>query len=132
MATSIVNNGLTGLLAAQAGILTTSHNISNASTAGYSRQQIVQTTNMPMQTGSGFFGQGTNVQTVQRVYSSYLTGSVMAAQTQVGQMDAYLAQVQQIDNMLADSSAGLSPALSDFFKGVQDVAANPSSIPARQ
>ncbi|HEX8961546.1 MAG TPA: flagellar hook-associated protein FlgK, partial [Rhodocyclaceae bacterium] len=44
----------------------------------------------------------------------------------------YLAQVQQIDNMLADSSAGLSPALSDFFKGVQDVAANPSSIPARQ
>lgn len=132
MATSIINNGLSGLLAAQAGILTTSHNISNASTAGYSRQQIIQTTNQPMQTGSGFFGQGTNVQTVQRVYNQYLTGSVMAAQTQVGQMDAYLAQVQQIDNMMADSSAGLSPALSDFFKGVQDVASNPSSIPARQ
>jgi flagellar hook-associated protein 1 FlgK len=132
MGTSIVNNGLSGLLAAQAGILTTSHNISNASTPGYTRQQIVQTTNAPMQTGSGFFGQGTNVNTVQRIYSQYLTGSVMAAQTQVGQMDAYLAQVQQIDNMLADQSAGLSPALSGFFKGVQDVAANPSSAAARQ
>ncbi|MGE5467352.1 MAG: flagellar hook-associated protein FlgK [Ignavibacteria bacterium] len=132
MATSIVNNGLSGLLAAQAGILTTSHNISNASTPGYSRQQIVQTTNQPMKTGAGWFGQGTSVETVQRVYSQYLTGSVMAAQTQVGEMDAYLAQVQQIDNMLADASAGLSPALSDFYKGVQDVAANPSSIPARQ
>lgn len=132
MSTSIVNNGLTGLLAAQAGILTTSHNISNATTPGYNRQLIVQITNQPMQTGSGFFGQGTNVANVQRVYSQYLAGAVMAAQTQVGEMDSYLAQVQQIDNMLADKTAGLSPALSDFFAGVQGVAANPSSVSARQ
>jgi flagellar hook-associated protein 1 FlgK len=132
MATSIVNNGLTGLFAAQAGVLTTSHNISNASTPGFSRQRIVQTTNQPMYTGVGFFGQGTNVQSVERMYSQYLSGRVFAAETRVGELDAYLAEIQQIDNMLADSSAGLSPALSEFFKGVQEVAANPSSIPARQ
>ena len=34
--------------------------------------------------------------------------------------------------MLADASVGLSPALESFFGGVQEVAANPSSIPARQ
>lgn len=129
---SVLSNGLTGLFAAQAGVLTTSHNISNASTPGFSRQRIVQTTNQPMFTGSGFFGQGTNVRTVERMYDQYLVGRVYAAETRVGELDAYLSEVSQIDNMLADQSSGLGPALSDFFKGVQDVAANPGSIPARQ
>lgn len=129
---SVLSNGLTGLFAAQAGVLTTSHNISNASTPGFSRQRITQTTNQPMYTGAGFFGQGTNVRTVERMYDQYLVGRVYAAETRVGELDAYRAEVSQIDNMLADPSSGLSPALSEFFKGVQDVAANPSSIPARQ
>lgn len=132
MATSAINNGISGLVAAQAGILTTSHNISNASTPGYSRQSISQTTNTPMQTGAGFFGQGTAVNNVVRSYSQFLTGRVYAAETQVGELNAYQAEISQIDNMLADASAGLSPALSSFFSGVHEVAANPSSIPARQ
>ncbi len=61
----IFNVAVSGLNAAQVGILTTSHNISNASTEGYNRQRIVQTTNTPMFTGAGFIGQGTSVETVQ-------------------------------------------------------------------
>jgi len=129
---SIFSIGVGGLNAAQSGLYTTSHNISNASTAGFTRQQIVQTTNTPMFTGSGFIGQGTNVQTVQRVYNKFLTGQVLNAQAGASEMDAYLTQLNQINNLLGDSTAGLAPALSDFFKGVQDVAANPSNIPARQ
>ena len=129
---SIFSIGVSGLNAAQIGQLTTSHNIANASTQGYSRQQIVQGTNTPMFTGAGFLGQGANVQTVQRVYNNFLGGQVLSSQTGASEMDSYLAEVRQIDNLLADPSAGLSPALSDFFKGVQDVAANPASIPARQ
>lgn len=129
---SIFSIGVGGLNAAQAGLFTTSHNISNASTTGFNRQQIVQTTNTPMFTGSGFIGQGTNVQTVQRVYSKFLTAQVLNAQAGASEMDTYLTQLNQINNLLGDSTAGLAPALSDFFKGVQDVAANPSNIPARQ
>ncbi|MRR49967.1 MAG: flagellar hook-associated protein FlgK [Rhodocyclaceae bacterium] len=129
---SIYSIGVGGLNAAQAGLYTTSHNISNASTAGFNRQQIIQTTNTPMFTGSGYIGQGTNVQTVQRVYSKFLTAQVLNAQAGSSEMDTYLTQLNQINNLLGDSTAGLAPALSDFFKGVQDVAANPSNIPARQ
>ncbi len=42
MGSSLFSIGLTGLNAAQAGLITTSHNISNAGTAGYSRQNTVQ------------------------------------------------------------------------------------------
>lgn len=129
---SIFTIGVSGLNAAQAGMLTTSHNISNASTPGYNRQTIVQGTNVPTFTGAGFIGQGTQVETVKRIYDQFLGGQVLSAQAGASEMDTYLAQIRQIDNLLADQSAGLSPALSAFFKGVQDVAANPASIPARQ
>lgn len=128
----IFNVAVSGLNAAQVGILTTSHNISNVSTDGYHRQQIVQTTNAPMFTGAGFIGQGTNVDTVRRVYSQQLSEQVLSAQTGMAEMDGYLNQIRQIDNLLADPAAGLSPAMSAFFTAIQEMAASPASIPARQ
>jgi len=128
----LFNVGVSGLNAAQAGILTASHNISNASTPGYSRQQILQATNIPMVTGTGFQGQGTHIQTISRIYDAFLGRQVLSAEASATEMDSYLAQIEQIDNILGDSGAGLSSALSAFFKGVQDVAANPSSVPGRQ
>ena len=132
MGSGFLNIGVSGLNAANMGLLTTSHNISNASTPGYNRQQIVQTTNTPLFTGAGFIGQGTAVQTVKRVYDQFLSGQILSAQTGASEMDSYLAQIQQIDNLLADQDAGLSPALSAFFKGVGQVASDPSSIASRQ
>jgi flagellar hook-associated protein 1 FlgK len=129
---SIFSVGVSGLNAAQAGMLTAGHNIANASTPGYSRQEIVQGTNIPMLTGSGFQGQGTHVQTVKRIYDEFLGRQVLSAEASASEMDSYLSQIKQIDNLLGDPSAGLSPALSAFFKGVQEVAANPASIPSRQ
>lgn len=128
----IFNVAVSGLNAAQVGILTTSHNISNVSTDGYHRQQIVQTTNAPMFTGAGFIGQGTNIDTVRRVYSQQLSEQVLSAQTGMAEMDGYLNQIRQIDNLLADPAAGLSPAMSAFFTAIQEMAASPASIPARQ
>lgn len=129
---STLSIGVSGLNAANIGLSTASHNIANASTPGYNRQVIVQGTNIAVMSGAGFIGQGTNVQTVKRVYDGFLAQQVLSAQTGASEMDSYLQQIQQIDNLLADTSSGLSPVLAAFFAGVQEVAANPSSIPARQ
>lgn len=129
---SIFEIGLTGLNAAQAGLNATSHNIANSSTAGFHRQNAVQSTQQPQQTGSGFFGKGVRVDTVLRTYSQFLDTAVLQAQTQDSYLQAYQSQINQIDNLLADPNAGLSPALQSFFSAVQDVASNPSSVPSRQ
>ncbi len=129
---NVFSISVSGLNAAQAGMLTTSHNISNVSTPGYSRQEIVQSANIPQFTGSGYFGQGTQVATVKRIYDQFLGSQVLSAEAGAAEMNSYQAQISQISNLLADSSAGLIPALSGFFKGVQDVAANPASIAGRQ
>ena len=132
MGSGILGTGVSGLLAAQHGLQTTEHNIANANTPGYTRQRVLQGSNAGVNTGSGFLGQGTHVATVERLYSRFLTEQVDRSQSGASQLDTYAAQIKQIDNLLADSSAGLSPALQGFFDGVAQVAANPSHLPSRQ
>ncbi len=124
--------GISALQAAQAGLLTTQHNIANASTPGFHRQQIIQGAAIPQQSGVGFLGQGVQVTDVQRLYSQFLSDQVMNTEAQGQYLNAYYGQVKQIDNLLADPNAGLSPAVQQFFSAVQDLATNPSSAPARQ
>ena len=132
MSTGILSIGISGIRAAQLGLEATQHNIANANTAGYSRQYIQQSAGVPLLTGSGIFGTGTSVDTVRRAYDQVLTSQVFSAQAGASQSDAYLAKISQIDNMLGDTSSGLSSALQSFFTGVQAVSANPSLVSARQ
>ena len=128
----IFNVAVTGLNAAQVGILTTSHNIANASTEGYNRQQIIQSTNTPMFTGAGYIGQGTNVLTVRRVYDQQLSEQVLAASTGAAEMDSYLTQISQIKKMgnlkdLASMIPGVGKAIRDLdfdddaFKSIEAI-----------
>jgi flagellar hook-associated protein 1 FlgK len=132
MTTSILSIGQSALAAAQVGLSTTGHNIANAATPGYSRQVVIQGAALAQNFGFGFLGQGTEISTIQRVYSEYLGIQVQSAQTSKSGLDSYYAQIRQIDNMLADSASGLSPALQEFFGGIQTLSSNPASIPARQ
>lgn len=129
---NILGTGVSGLNAAQANLLTTSHNIANADTSGYSRQQVIQSTNTPQFTGTGFIGNGVNVSTVKRIHNQFLTTQLIQTQTQSSQLAAHYNQISQVDNLLADPVSGLSPSLQDFFTGVNNVASDPSSIPSRQ
>ncbi|MDD5176107.1 MAG: flagellar hook-associated protein FlgK [Sterolibacterium sp.] len=124
--------GVTGLNAAQMGIQTAGHNIANASTPGFNRQQITQTTSNPTFSGAGFIGQGVTVSNVLRVYNEFQSKQVLNSETVAAQLSIYSSEIAQIDNMLADPNAGLSPAMQAFFNSVEEAAANPSSIPARQ
>jgi flagellar hook-associated protein 1 FlgK len=132
MAGNLLNIGKTGLFAAQAGLSTTGNNIANANVPGYSRQQVLQAAGPGQNTGSGFIGSGTQVTDIRRYSDAFLTNQVRAATTTNSALNAFGAQISQVDNLLADPLSGLSPSLQDFFKSVQDVASNPSSTASRQ
>lgn len=132
MASGIYGIGISALNAAQVGMTTTEHNIANASTPGFSRQEVIAGARPAQLTGAGFLGQGADVITVRRVYSEFLAGQVLSEQGQAAQLNTYYAQIQQIDNVLADPNAGLSSAIQDFFGAVNDVSNAPQSQPARQ
>lgn len=129
---NILSIGKSALNAAQVGLDTTGHNIANASTVGYNRQIVIQGAVAGQDSGFGFVGKGTEILAVRRIYSEYLSSQVLSAQTSKGQLNSYYTQIQQINNMLADPTVGLSPALQGFFNGIQDVNASPNSSVARQ
>lgn len=132
MSGNILNIGKSGLFAAQAGMSTTGHNIANASVAGYSRQNVLQGTGTAQNIGIGFIGSGTKITDIQRYSDPFLNGQVRTATTSKSALDSYYTQISQVDNLLADTTSGLSPAVQDFFKSVQDVASNPQSVASRQ
>ncbi|PHV08712.1 flagellar hook-associated protein FlgK [Janthinobacterium sp. BJB412] len=129
---NLLSIGKTGLLAAQVGLSTTGHNIANANVPGYSRQVAIQSTTPGQDIGVGFIGTGTEVAQIKRHYDDFLNSQVRGAETTQASLTSYYSQISQIDNMLADTTSGLSPALQDFFKGVQDASSNPASAASRQ
>ena len=125
-------NGLSGLTAFRSVLDTTSHNIANASTEGYSRQRVELDANNPQLAGAGYIGSGVSATNVSRLYDAFLSTQYRSSSTAVSELETYLNFANQIDGVLADENIGLSTALQDFFNAVQAVADDPTSIPARQ
>ncbi|MHA6890358.1 flagellar hook-associated protein FlgK [Ralstonia pseudosolanacearum] len=132
MSSSLLNIGATGLRVADINLQVTGNNISNASTAGYSRQEAVQTENIPMATGAGYLGQGVNVTTVKRIYDQFLTAQVQSGQAASSAADQLNSLVSGLDTYMSDSNSGLGSALTSFFNAADSLASNPSSTSARQ
>jgi flagellar hook-associated protein 1 len=129
---SLIGIGLSGLRAAQLGLATAGHNISNASTPGHTRQEIVQSAAAARFTGSGYIGQGVNVDSVRREYSSFLDGQVHQAQSQTNLLQTQYTAIKAVDNLLANANVGLSPALDSFFGAAQDLSLRPADSASRQ
>ena len=61
-----------------------------------------------------------------------MAGQFNNAQSNSSATNTYAAQLSQIDNILADPDAGLSPALQQFFSSVQALSSNPGDAATRQ
>ncbi|MCK4711109.1 MAG: flagellar hook-associated protein FlgK, partial [Gammaproteobacteria bacterium] len=83
----MLNTAVSGLLSFQRALSTTSHNIANVSTEGYSRQRVEITTQTPSQVGDLFYGNGAQVNSVARVYDQFLTSEVRDTTSVHSKMD---------------------------------------------
>ena len=126
MGTSILGIGQSALSAAQLGIATTGHNIANANTPGYSRQVLLQSSAEPQALGGAFVGQGTVTGEIKRIYDDFVGQQVNSTQSTKNYAETYLNQIRQINNLVADPTSGVSPALQEFFNSVQNLSTSPS------
>ncbi len=129
---SLLGTAVSGLLAYQRAMATTGHNVANVNTPGYSRQNIELATRLPLESSAGFIGNGVNINTVARAYDQFLTTTLRTTTSGQAQLGAYYELSKQIDNVVADPQAGLSPALQEFFAAVQTASNDPNSSSARQ
>ncbi|MDF0605021.1 flagellar hook-associated protein FlgK [Neisseriaceae bacterium TC5R-5] len=132
MGSSIFGIGVSGLNAAQAGLTVTSNNMANVSTAGYNAQYVTQGDRTPQNYSFGFLGKGVDITNVLRTYDQFLTAQVRNAQANTSYYQTQVDQLNQINNLMADNSVGLSPAFQDFFGALQTLSQQPNSQPSRQ
>jgi flagellar hook-associated protein 1 FlgK len=129
---SLLNIGMSGLNASQVSLATVGNNIANANTAGYSRQQTIQSSNTSHLNGGVFIGSGTTLADVRRVYNAYLDSQLQTSTSLNNDANAYLEQVSPLDKLFSDKTTGISAVLSSFFASVQTSAGAPSDTAARQ
>lgn len=132
MTGSLLNVALSGIQAAQVGLNTTSHNIANVNTPGYSRQRVIQSAQQAVMFGPGFVGSGTKIDAISRSYSELLAGQVRAAQSQAARSSAYAENANQLNAMLGEANGSVATALSGFFASIQGVTASPGDVALRQ
>jgi flagellar hook-associated protein 1 FlgK len=124
--------GLSGLSVARTALMTTAHNTANVYTTGYNRQTALVSTLDGTVNGAGFVGNGARVTTVQRSYDRYLTAQLNGAEAAGAALASYGSQINRIDSLLADKTAGITPLMQSFFASVQGVANTPADPAARQ
>lgn len=129
---NLLGISLSGLNAFQQSLETTSHNISNVDTEGYSRQRVELVTQSPRLVGDNYVGTGVISDSVERYYSESVMASLRSTTSEYNKLDKYTNMANTLDSLLADESIGLSAAMSDYFDSLQDLANDPSAISTRQ
>lgn len=127
----MLNTAISGLLTFQRALNTTSHNIANVNTPGYSRQTVDIGTNLPSYSNENFYGAGVRVQGIDRAYDQFLTSEVRDTTSVHARLDTFSELAAHIDDVLADPLGGISPTLHQFFESLQDVSDDPASSTAR-
>ena len=129
----LLSIGVSGLQASQAQLNTVGHNITNADTDGYSRQQVTQRSAGGQYIGpAGFIGSGTTLQDVRRIYSGFIDTQLQSATALNGDTKAYLDSINQVNSLLADSGTGVNSVLTGFFDALQNVASKPADEASRK
>ena len=129
---NMLSTAVSGLQAFQRNLATIGNNISNVNTEGFSRQSVELAARTPNAASNGFIGTGVDVTTVKRVYDQFLFDQIVSRNSTFNQLDTLRTMASNIDELLANDDVGLNPAIQKFFNALQDVANNPTSIPARQ
>ena len=102
----MLNTAVSGLMAFQQEIDTTSNNISNANTPGYSRETTDLVSVPGPYVGDLSIGDGVQVSSVQRVYDQTVASQVVSATSAYNQLNTFSTQAAAVDNLLGSTTAG--------------------------
>ena len=128
---TIINNALSGALAAQLALSASSHNIANLQTKGYTRQSALLMAVGPDASGRSA-GNGVQVTSLLRFSDNYKTQAMWRANSEQGMYSQSQPYLTQLESVMVDASASLSAGIDDFFKAINAVAGDPGSTPLRQ
>ena len=128
---NLLNVAQRALLANQSILQTIGNNIANVNTPGYSRQTAVLTNVAGQFTGSGYYGNGVQVEDVKRNYSEFLTRQASLSLSTATSDAARLEKLNQLENVFQTGTDSLGATLNKMLNAFSDVANAPTDRTAR-
>jgi len=122
----LLATSVSGLIAFQNALAVTSNNVANVDTPGYSEETPVFTAEPGQATSVGYFGAGVDISSVTRNYSELLATQMRTSQSSYSNFNTYATTAAQVDNMLSDTTTGLSAQLQGFSNSLQTLANSPT------
>ena len=130
-----LNTGLSGLSYFQTALNTTSHNISNANTEGYSRQQVICSATDALRTHQsyGMMGTGVNADSIERLRNSFYDYKYWTSNSKYNKYNAQYEKLSELQTYMNEMTgeSGYTKWLSEISDTLQDLADNPSDNTTR-
>ncbi|ADU95610.1 flagellar hook-associated protein FlgK [Geobacillus sp. Y412MC52] len=128
-----------GMMAQQAALYTTSHNIANANTEGYTRQRVQLQPTPPFPTPGlnrpnipGQMGTGVEASSVERVREYFLDIQYRGENSKLGYWEARADAVSKMEDIMNEpSDSGLAKTMDQFWQALQDLSTHPENEGAR-
>ncbi len=128
MGSDLLNIGKSGLFTAKQSMATTSHNIANANTEGYSRQEVKSETGPGLAEGDYVVGTGVEVQSIRRQHDELIEKKLNQSLTNSKfdeERSLQLGHVEEIFNEV--NSEGMNKIMNRFFNTFRDLSNQPEN-----
>ena len=134
-----INIGLKSLQAQKKSMDTTSHNISNANTEGYSKQRAIHSTTDPytvpgmgMPQGAGQVGTGVEISEIERVKNQFIEGQIWDKKQGQGYWEKRYQGLHRAELVVNEPSENsLSAVMDNFWNSLNDLSNNPEDTAIR-
>ena len=120
----LLQTGKYGVLTQQKLLNTTSNNINNVNTQGYTRQET------HVYTSTIDWGVGSTV--TRRMYDKYVQREMFRDQGNVGFYDAFATGLSTVDNMLSNKDTSINSKLDSLFTSMEAAVQNTTSVASRR
>lgn len=117
--------GRQGIEANRRALSTTSHNVSNANTPGYSRQRAIFSSNSRSTIGGVGIGGGVQIERVVRIHNDFVHGQILEELKSHGGFKARSEGLMRIEGQVSEQGRMLGERINNFFGTFRELSTNP-------
>ncbi len=128
----LLDMGKRGMMLNQSALQTTSHNIANKSTEGFSRQRVDIVTNPAVDEGRHRIGTGAMAASISRSNNPWLEKQIEREGSSLSFAEGRAGGLQKLETVFNEQTVkGLNGSITEFFNSFRELASNPESNVAR-
>jgi flagellar hook-associated protein 1 FlgK len=132
LSTDLLNIGKSGLFTAKQSMSTTSHNIANANTEGFSRQEVRTETGIALPEGDYVMGTGVEIQSIKRSHDELVEKKLNTSITGHKFNEERTLQLSHVEEIFNEiNSEGMNKVMNRFFNSFRELSNQPENETVR-